>query len=201
MVPSNNGSSSDPGDTESRTYGHVDDEPTHFTWRDGVLSWGSSKLLEENVICVTAQQDGSVGHRIFSLAPIQEGSETPFELRITNTTLLPPDFLERHLFKTFPTYLQPSTDIHVLISTLSGTRLAPRFFEDVLHPVLLAIGVADSQYNVLQTKDAGSVIDFARTVLLPAANEGRKQTVLMLSGDGGLVDAVNGLLAEGTPWE
>ncbi|KAF8860580.1 hypothetical protein BDZ45DRAFT_619607 [Acephala macrosclerotiorum] len=191
--------SSSSSDTESSTtnYGHVDDEPAHFTYRDGALSWGSSKLLDENIICVTAQPASSTAHTIFSLAPVEEGSQTPFELRTTRTTLLPQDFLDRHLFKGLPIYLQEDNEIHVLISTLSGTGLAPSFFDAILHPVLVAIGLADSKYSVLRTKDTESVIEFARAILLPLANDGKKQTVLMLSGDGGMVDTVNGLLEDG----
>lgn len=199
MASSNSSSSSSSSDSQSSTtnYGHVDDEPAHFTYQDGELRWGSSKLLDKNIVVVTAQPDSGIAHHIFSLAPLEEGSQKQFELRTTNTTLLPPDFLERHLFKGLPAYLQPDNEIHVLISTLSGTGLAPSFFDDVLHPALLAIELADSRYSVLRTKDTESVIDFARATLLPAANEGKKQTVLMLSGDGGLVDTVNGLLGEG----
>lgn len=191
--------SSSSSDTESNTtnYGHVEDEPAHFIYRDGALSWGSSKLLDENIICVTAQPDSSTAHTIFSLAPVEEGSQAPFELRTTRTTLLPQDYLDRHLFQGLPAYLQPDNEIHVLISTLSGTGLAPAFFDGILHLVLIAIGLADSQYRVLRTKDTESVIEFARATLLPAANDGTKQTVLMLSGDGGMVDTVNGLLEDG----
>jgi hypothetical protein len=196
-------SSSSSSQSSTTNYGHVDDEPAHFSYQDGALSWGdgSSKLIDENIICVMALQDSSIAHSIFSLAPIEEGSQKPFELRITNTTLLPQDFLEQHLFKDLPAYLQPDNDIHVLISNLSGTGLAPSFFDDVLHPILLAIGLADSQYTVSKTTDAKSIIQFSRNELLPAAIKGRQQTVLMLSGDGGLVDTINGLLETGKPSE
>lgn len=191
--------SSSSSSTESSTtnYGHVDDEPAHFIYRDGALSLGSSKLLDENIICVTGQIDSNTAHTIFSLSPVEEGSQNPFELRTTRTTLLPQDFFERHLFKSLPAYLRSDNEIHVLISTLSGTGLAPAFFDEILHPVLIAIGLADSQYSVLRTKDTESVIEFARATLLPLANDGKKQTVLMLSGDGGMVDTVNGLLEDG----
>ncbi|KAE8445398.1 hypothetical protein EG329_013411 [Mollisiaceae sp. DMI_Dod_QoI] len=187
-------------DTDSSTtnYGHVDDEPAHLFYRDGALRWGSSKLLDENIICVTTQRESSTAHTIFSLAPVDgDALKSPFELRSTHATLLPRDFLDRHLFKGLPGYLQPGNETHVLISTLSGTGLAPKFFEDVVHPVLLAVGLADSDYNVLRTESTNSVVDFAKTTLLPAANEAKKQTVLMLSGDGGIVDTINGLLEDG----
>jgi hypothetical protein len=49
----------------------------------------------------------------------------------------------------------------------------------------------------VRTSSAESVVEFARSTLLVAANQGRKQTVLMLSGDGGMVDTINGLLESG----
>jgi diacylglycerol kinase family enzyme len=189
-------SSDSDSDTESSTttYGHIDDEPVHLSYRDGVLSWGSSKLRDADIITVTKIED-NVGHTIFSLIP--EPGEKPFELRTTNATLLPEDFLEQFLFKALPSHLQSGNDIHVLISTLSGTGLAPAFFDEVLHPVLRAIGLPDSRYSVTRTKSAESVKEFARSTLLVAANRGQKQTVLMLSGDGGMVDTINGLMERG----
>ncbi|KAE9362717.1 hypothetical protein N431DRAFT_424565 [Stipitochalara longipes BDJ] len=182
-------------DTESSTtnYGHIDDEPVHLSYRNGVLSWGSSELRDEDIIVAT-RVDGSIGHTIFSLA--SDTGHGPFELRTTRATLLPQAFLDQYLFNSLPPYLL-TDDIHVLISTLSGIGLAPAFFDDVLHPLLRAIGLADSAYTVTRTKSAESVKEFARSTLLVAANEGKKQTVLMLSGDGGMVDTINGLMESG----
>jgi len=186
---------SSPSDTESSTtnYGHVDDEPVHLSYRNGVLAWGASELRDDNIIVATEVGE-TIGHTIFSLAP--DAADSPFELRTTRATLLPQAFLDKHLFKTLPSYLQ-TDHIHVLISTLSGTGLAPAFFDDVLHPLLRAIGLADSAYTVTRTRSAESVKDFAKSTLLVAANGGQEQTVLMLSGDGGMVDTINGLMESG----
>jgi hypothetical protein len=177
-------------DTESSTtnYGQVDDELVHLSYRNGVLAWGSSKLRDEDIITVT-KAEGNLGHTIFNLVP----DAKPFELRTTNATLLPEAFLDRYLLKDLPAYLL-TEHIHVLISTLSGTGLSPAFFDEVLHPLLRAIGLADSRYRVIRTNSAESVKKFAKSTLLAAANRGEKQTVLMLSGDGGMVDTINGLL-------
>jgi hypothetical protein len=186
---------SSPSDTESSTtnYGHVDDEPVHLSYRNGVLAWGASELRDDNIIVATEVGE-TIGHIIVSLAP--DAADSPFELRTTRATLLPQAFLDKHLFKTLPSYLQ-TDHIHVLISTLSGTGLAPAFFDDVLHPLLRAIGLADSAYTVTRTRSAESVKDFAKSTLLVAANGGQEQTVLMLSGDGGMVDTINGLMESG----
>ena len=184
--------SSESSDTESSTtnYGHIADEPVHFTYQSGVLSWQSYSLKDADIIATTRVEGSNIGHTILSLSPVSQ----PFELRTTNTTLLPKEFLDRHLLESLPVYLQPDHAIYVLISTLSGTGLAPSFFDEVLHPLTRALGL---NYVVVRTSSAESVGEFARSTLLPGANGGKKQTVLMLSGDGGMVDTINGLLGSG----
>lgn len=143
---------------------------------------------------IATKVEGSIGHTIFSLAP--DAGDNPFELRTTRATLLPQTFLDKHLLKALPSYLL-TDHFHVLVSTLSGTGLSPVFFDNILHPLLRAIGLADSAYTVTRTSSAESVKEFARSTLLVAANGGQKQTVLMLSGDGGMVDTINGLMESG----
>lgn len=192
-------SNSSDSDTESSTtnYGHVDDEPYHLSYHKGELTWGSYKLKDEDIITVTGIKGSNVGHTIFSLVPTDAESQKPFELRTTNATLLPEAFLDKFLFRGLPPHLDPSINVQILISTLSGTGLSPAFYDDILHPLLKNIGLADSSYNVVRTKSAESVMEFARSTLLVGANEGKNQTVLMLSGDGGMVDTINGLLESG----
>ncbi|RDL31347.1 Uncharacterized protein BP5553_09556 [Venustampulla echinocandica] len=193
-------------DTESSTSncGDLGDEPVHFTYSNGALVAGSLQLNDEDVITVANIPGSGTVHSVFSLAPAPaapepeaEIKEHPFELRTINSALLPPDFLDRHLFRALPAHFNASNELRILISTLSGTGLAPDFFDEVLHPLLKAIGLPDSRYNVVRTTTPESVIEFARSTLLVGANQGRKQTVLMLSGDGGVVDTLNGLLDSG----
>ncbi|TVY21193.1 Sphingosine kinase 1 [Lachnellula arida] len=184
-------------DTESSTtnygqYGHPGEEPVY---REGSLTWAKSTLKDEDIITVT--KDVGNEYTIFSLAPADpDGKGRLYELRTTFATLLPQAFLDKHLFRTLPQHLLPPNTLHVLISTLSGTGLAPEFFDEVLHPLLKAVGLADPSYIVLRTKSTESVKEFAKSSLLAGANAGSKQTVLMLSGDGGMVDTINGLLEE-----
>lgn len=188
------------------------DDPIHFSYRDGDLSWSGAvgldgrvsdrKIKGEDVICVTENKglDGATGYTIFSLASngATDVKQLPFELKKTSATNLPKEFLDNYLLQNLPTYLRSAeTQIHVLISTLSGTGLASDFYDIVLHPILGAIGLADSSYTLLRTSSVDSVREFARNVLLLGANEGKKQSILTLSGDGGLVDIINGLLESG----
>ncbi|KAI9886834.1 MAG: hypothetical protein M1823_001333 [Watsoniomyces obsoletus] len=57
------------------------------------------------------------------------------------------------------------------------------------------LGIPPSSYTVQETTSADSIRNFARDVLGPNARSGIRQTVLLLSGDGGVHDLLNGLLA------
>ncbi len=149
---------------------------------------------------------GTAEYTIFSLEPentqdsghTEGGTEAnavtpqiPFKLRTTNAMILPQTFLDKFLFHDLPSYLKVPT--YVLISTLSGTGLAAAFFDKVLHPLFRALGLEDSKYTIVKTKSADSVKDLTRFNLFDVANEGKEQTVILLSGDGGIVDTINAL--------
>ncbi len=98
----------------------------------------------------------------------------------------------------FPPSPRPECNIHVLVSTASGTAgsgKAAAFCEHVVRPTFAAVGVPAHAYAVHETRSARTIPDFARTVLRPRARRGVAQTVLLLSGDGGVHDIVNGLLS------
>lgn len=174
-----------------------DEAPADFSYIDGALTWESTKILDEDVITVINTLGGTAEYTIFSLEAVSgEGDaakKAPFKLRTTNAMILPQDYLDRFLFTSLPAFLQDKK-VSVLISTLSGTGLAQAFFDDVLHPLLRAIGFEDSKYTVAKTKSTDSVKEFAQFSLIDDANEGKEHTVLMLSGDGGIVDIINAML-------
>lgn len=100
----------------------------------------------------------------------------------------------RSLFKGFP---QPADDVHkpnhVVVSTGSGTGLAQNVWKDLVKPTLDALSISEYQFHLTQSDS--SVAELAQDVLLPRANEGKSQTVMLLSGDGGILDVVNSLLS------
>lgn len=177
-------------------------EDAHASYQDGQLTWDGGSLGDENIITITHIDSRQNEHVIWSLVPVDTASgakEPPFTLQSTPATNLPSEFLSRHLLQVLPDHLDlKSTDIYVLISTRSGTGLALDFFNNVLQPLLKAIGLPDSAYTAIQTENAESVKKFAHSTLLVGAHTDRKQTVLLLSGDGGTVDTVNGLLEKGS---
>lgn len=149
---------------------------TESTYSDGKLAWGVYTIEDNDLITVV---EDKAGYNVLSLNEL--------ELRITPASILPKEFLDQWLYTGLPAYLQE--EVYILVSIQSGTGLAEKFL-DVLLPVLDAVGV---KRTVVSTTSAESVKDFVKGTLLPAANDGNKQTVIMLSGDGGVVDSINSL--------
>lgn len=181
----------------------ISSDPTfniaNATYHDEQLSWneGRNVIKTEDIITVTR---GEEGYMVWSLVTSTEPDpkQLPPKLRATPATTLPQSFQDNHLFKALPAHLDSlQTDVHILISTLSGTGLSPSFYDSILHPILSAVGLKDADYNVVHTGSEDSIKDFVRSVLSVQADQGKKQTVLLLSGDGGIVDAINVLLEGG----
>ncbi|KMP06759.1 hypothetical protein CIRG_06440 [Coccidioides immitis RMSCC 2394] len=80
------------------------------------------------------------------------------------------------------------SNVHVVISTHSGTHAASLFFEHALKPLLSAISVTG--YHVHKTQSTNSIIELSQAIFLPRAQAGTEQTIILLSGDGGLVDII-----------
>ncbi|EMD61235.1 hypothetical protein GGP41_010128 [Bipolaris sorokiniana] len=91
----------------------------------------------------------------------------------------------------------PQRETHVIISVGSGARQAESFFNSLVKPVLTAIHGEDgvSKVKVHTTTSATSISDYTSSIFFPAANSGTSLRILLLSGDGGIVDLVNGLLS------
>ena len=83
-----------------------------------------------------------------------------------------------------------SPKIHIVVSTMSGTQLAVPFFERVLQPALGTLHLS-GQYDLDYTRDANSVTQLTEGNILNNANDGQPQIIVLLSGDGGVVDMVN----------
>jgi diacylglycerol kinase family enzyme len=91
-----------------------------------------------------------------------------------------------------PSYLATSVTVHVLISTLSGSHSALDFFNtniksdlDAIHPI----------YNVTLTDSPSTITSYTKSTIYPSALAGEPQTVILLSGDGGISDIVDTLHA------
>ena len=92
----------------------------------------------------------------------------------------------------------PEPNFHVIVSTGSGTGQATAVWEQLLKPFLNFVrdNSAEEKYQLHFTSSETTVSDLTRTVFLPRANAGTSQSIVLLSGDGGLVDITNVLLSE-----
>ena len=85
---------------------------------------------------------------------------------------------------------------HVVLSTGSGTGLASAVWDNLVKPLLDRAGLREQEhYQLHLTTSETSIIGLSQDVILPKANEGVAQSILLLSGDGGIVDIVNTLLS------
>ncbi|KAI0409087.1 ATP-NAD kinase-like domain-containing protein [Xylaria palmicola] len=169
----------------------------------------------EEVICVLKEQPDT--YEVLSLGKDGQGETPFFQLRrSTRTRGVSDENANRALEQLLsdfginnpPLHLQPSPQrrIHVVVSTHSGTGLSLQFYENVLAPLLGAVGLTasaepgrggaeqhEASYHPLITQDADSVKKFAQHLSgRNRAEEGVEHTVVLLSGDGGIVDMLNG---------
>ncbi|KAG6366425.1 hypothetical protein INS49_000602 [Diaporthe citri] len=183
-------------------------EDSRLTWlseaRSGSEDAGSVKTEE---IVLIAELSGG-GYLILALGQGEEGAAEPFQLSSFTAPSLPQDLIDRFLLKKIPEYLSSSRDssLDVILSSKSGTGQAQKFYDTVLQPLLGALGLRGegasagvnspangNVYQVTITKDADSVKEFSRERWgRDERSAGGSGTVILLAGDGGIVDLLNG---------
>lgn len=166
----------------------------------------SSIKLEEVISISRLSGENSGLYDVLSLKEAIGEQGPSSKLFRTQTADLPQSFLNDLPNEELPEYLQsgPSRHVYVIVSTGSGTGRALNFYNSALRPLLESRGVhalessasaADrskpNTYNLIVTQDADTIRDFGRE--LGRANKGAVQhTVILLSGDGGVTDLLNG---------
>ncbi|KAI0872349.1 ATP-NAD kinase-like domain-containing protein [Hypoxylon argillaceum] len=167
----------------------------------------------EEVICILKKQASTKDvYDILSLNQGEHDGKPIFALRRSSYARSDDDENKalQQLFDDFgingpPVHLQPSLQrrVHVLVSTHSGTKLSVQFYSSVIAPLLEAIGLTASggaeqrgSYNLLITQDAESVKNFARGLADQSrSDKDVEHVVVLLSGDGGVVDMLNSYTA------
>ncbi|EMC92861.1 hypothetical protein BAUCODRAFT_37776 [Baudoinia panamericana UAMH 10762] len=84
-------------------------------------------------------------------------------------------------------------NLHIVVSTGSGMGQAESVWELLVKPMLHHICPTVHNYSLHVTTSEWTVTDLTRDVFLAQANQRVSQAIILLSGDGGLVDVVNGL--------
>ncbi|KAI0489507.1 ATP-NAD kinase-like domain-containing protein [Xylaria cf. heliscus] len=167
----------------------------------------------EEVICILKQSEAKDVYEILSLDQGVQDGKPSFTLRRSRASSSGSDD-EKHALQRLsddfgidepPVHLQPGPQrhVHVIVSTHSGTGLSLQFYKNILAPLLEAVGLTASDgpgwggaeqqgsYHLLITQDADSVKKFARELSSRHHGENVEHTVLLLSGDGGIVDMLN----------
>ncbi|TRX98123.1 hypothetical protein FHL15_000768 [Xylaria flabelliformis] len=168
----------------------------------------STNVPISEIICILKQPEGKYGYEILSLNQGEQDGKPSFTLCRSSRASRSDDENKTHdnfMISEPPLHLQPSPQrhIHVVVSTNSGTGLSLQFYNTVLAPLLKAFGLSASDeperggaeqgsYHLLITQDADSVKKFARE-LSSRSRSGEKveHTIVLLSGDGGIVDLLN----------
>ncbi|KAL4801249.1 ATP-NAD kinase-like domain-containing protein [Aspergillus unguis] len=132
----------------------------------------------------------------YTMLYLQKEESNPGDLFKAYTIRLksvPPAILSRHLVTEIPSHLSNASSAqlrtHVIVSTGSGTGTAKEQFSNILQPCLAWIGL--SRYETHQTESAQSIVDLCQSLLIPQAEIGASQTIILLSGDGGLCDIID----------
>ncbi|KAJ8124989.1 hypothetical protein O1611_g8651 [Lasiodiplodia mahajangana] len=177
---------------------------------------GDQLVNAGEVICVFQRQvsPASYTYEVLSLEQREQDGKSAFELREHAISGASGDEKKtlQQLFNDFgidgpPTHLRPDPQrrIHVVVSTHSGIKLGLEFYNKVIALLLKRFGLTASvqselggagqqspSYNLLITQDAESVKKFAQSLADQSRSEKNvEHTVVLLSGDGGVVDMLN----------
>lgn len=167
---------------------------------EGILSiegdsWHETILDRSVIAVIDGRKDGETGNKIQHILLLSKLSGPHYKFEDVEVTNLPRSFIDANV-------ISPRFDgggsipsLYVVISIGSGTGEAQEFFDTVVKPAFTASGVQPVSYYVHTTDSNKSIAQFISAVVLPRANEGVPQTVLLLSGDGGVVDTINVLLS------
>lgn len=194
--------SSSPGGDIEDAIGPLREEEIVFALRrregDGYLVYS---LAEPQQPGEAAAQPGEAA----AAQPKAGAAGPPFRLSALLAPTLPEGLLAKHLLTRVPDHLvcDAGHRLHVVVSTGSGTCQARDFHDAVLRPLLAALGlVAGSEdadaarreggYELTITQSPQTVRDLARRLWGSESGPPVARTIVLLSGDGGVVDLLNG---------
>ncbi|KAJ5594563.1 uncharacterized protein N7459_000771 [Penicillium hispanicum] len=145
---------------------------------------GSVDLAD--ILCVLPQAKSQLGYLVLFL--MRMTSDDKSNTRLVNMVIPElPDALIRFVSE-IPSHLRHKEPVQVIISTRSGTGTAKAAFQDIVQPFLTHL---DIDHQVYETQSAQTIVELSQLQFLGRACEGAPQTILLLSGDGGLIDIVD----------
>ncbi|KAH8172951.1 diacylglycerol kinase catalytic domain-containing protein [Sarocladium implicatum] len=177
---------------------------------------------QDNIIFIFASANPDKTQSAFVVCLLAEDTNNPTSPYIPSflaANTLPDNLLNQHLVRTLPSHLQTSPQannkVDVIVSVKSGTNLALAFWETVLRPLLSlsreflrlpasthdgahapgALQAEGGEPQVVVTQSKHSVREYAQALAAPGqvdASSSESRTIILLSGDGGVVDLLNG---------
>lgn len=185
---------------------------------DGNLTWtraGTSEKFDGDEILFILEAPGTntvdLEFIICCLKEVPEDQGNPYRLSLFRTTEIPAEVPERYVIRDLPPYLRHgvNAEVDVIVSTKSGTGLALRVWEDVLQHLwqLIASHVGEQRtlqahgrqaptselyYRLSITQSAETIRNFSKSVWASNDQSPRSRTIVLLSGDGGVVELLNG---------
>ncbi|KAF5023674.1 hypothetical protein F66182_4240 [Fusarium sp. NRRL 66182] len=172
-----------------------------LTWTRAGAS--ESTCCYELVLIHEASKSGTgvpLHYLLFLLKEDPETKEIPFRLSVLKAEEIPSG-LRTFVVAGLPPHLQHNAtnehgfanQVDIIVSTNSGIGLAPKVWQHVLRHLLESLAGDDSskQYHLVLTESSETVRDFARH-LWTLDDHSTARTIILLSGDGGIVDLLNG---------
>lgn len=161
---------------------------------------GQLTIAVDDILCALpdSSEDG-LGYRVLFLQrPLEETQSNSqrecTHLECIHTSFLPSTILSQYLCVEIPSYLTASfraqgAKIHVILSFGSGTGSAKGIFDNAVQPFLSFLGLAD--YEVHETSSSQTITELTRSKFLKLSQIGIPQTIILVSGDGGLADVID----------
>jgi diacylglycerol kinase family enzyme len=156
------------------------------------LNYGDGTIDFDDILCILPGPAPSQYRVLFfhNIEKDSDESEERTKLKKIDIKNLPTEL--SRFETTIPSHLQ-NTDkppvIQVVISTGSGTGKARPIFQNALQPLLNYIGLAGIE--IYETTSTQTITELAQTKFVKHAVNGVPQTIILLSGDGGLVDILD----------
>lgn len=163
-------------------------------------------FLEHEVVYIREDPVARTCYEVVSLREDADDQGKTFRLQYHKDVEVPKGVLDKLLIVDIPDYLRISArrKVHVVVSTGSGTGMAVDFYQSALQPLLERLGFVsadrekdanEKSYALTITQDAHSIRRFARDLSVSAKTsemEELQHTIVLLSGDGGTIELLNG---------
>ncbi|KAB5532545.1 diacylglycerol kinase catalytic domain-containing protein [Coniochaeta sp. 2T2.1] len=169
---------------------------------------GNIQLKEAEILFIlrgTKLSESEGDYLVYSLH--EEDAEDPFRLKIFHILNegLPQQIIEKFLLAKLPEHLtcDATHRLSVVVSTNAGVRQAEKFYDGVLSPLLGSLGLQaagdgewssnrdQEKYELIRTKSDQTVKELGKQLSEPSGAD-QARTIVLLSGDGGVVDLLNG---------